>query len=1115
MTGNAVVINFSGGETSPRSRGRFDQPWYQTSFKKGLNFISELQGPARFRPGFVFCKQTRQGQVARLLDFQLSDILAYILELTPGYLRIYDPTTQDLLTSTQATITGISQATAGVVTVSSITGISNGNEIILDGIVGMPQLNNRQVTVSNISGNTFRINDSVTGNPINTTGYGAYASGGTVSVVYEITTPYSALDLANLQAASADGFMYIVCPRQAPQKLTVNAAGQFTISAFSRTNDPFALGAQAVNIEDVRPSYEGDPRIESGATMTPGATSGTGVIFTASAPVFTSYDVGKYIWKVPTGSSATGQGRAIITSFTDPQHVVCTILTAFDATTAIPLGIWQVVTCCTVVALAPGSVVNASLTYIFAGVGGATGINGGTYYLVPYEIPTVNFPRFVPGSSATVSNPRYIIRTTSNFDIDSSSWGTYSGGGTATPSSSQPTLTLTGISLGTKTIVTFSSGGTINPNVGYAFSGVGGTTQLNGQTYFLKQESDGIHLTLSDGTEIDSSAWTAYTSGGIAVVTQENPLSVAFYEGRLWYGGTNLRPDCIFGSMSPDDNGNSQYDNFTGGSLDDNACFFQLAPTGGSTSYISWLRGGPDYLFCGTFGGPYRISGSGLDIPITPNSINVRQFDTAGAEETMSAGLSQMFFIQRAGVSLRSIKVINPYLATFESADLCLNAEQIAYSPLQRIVLQRGRPDCLWTFRADGQLAGMSVHITQQNADTLTGWHRHQLGGEGTVQDIAVSQRQNGLDQVWIVSQRTINGVQKCFVEVMADDIYFPDPEDFFGSSGPIVAPYKNPQEQNTQSGLGSQTTDLQNWMNAVWRLIGECVSGLDAELAYDGSLRGIDAGATLTPSAVGSVQAAGQVAVPITLTASEAVFAASDVGSEIWVKPNAVTGIGAGRATITGYTSSAQVSAVVTVPFSSTNPVNAGDWYFAVSTFYGFGHLEGQIVAVTADGAVVSEGGQSGDPSYPVIAVTNGTITLPAGNLGQPQRAAILRAGLPYMGFLKTHNLEMGGRSGPAEAKPRDISEIYVRFMNALGAEFGTDIYKLQKIEHRLSNAITNRGAPVFSGLQRLKLEDSWVGLDDYHREKNVIVMQRLPLPCVVESLDMYYNTSEEQGTE
>jgi hypothetical protein len=100
MTGNAVVINFSGGETSPRSRGRFDQPWYQTSFKKGLNFISELQGPARFRPGFVFCKQTRQGQVARLLDFQLSDILAYILELTPGYLRIYDPTTQDLLTST-------------------------------------------------------------------------------------------------------------------------------------------------------------------------------------------------------------------------------------------------------------------------------------------------------------------------------------------------------------------------------------------------------------------------------------------------------------------------------------------------------------------------------------------------------------------------------------------------------------------------------------------------------------------------------------------------------------------------------------------------------------------------------------------------------------------------------------------------------------------------------------------------------------------------------------------------------------------------------------------------------------------------------------------------------
>ena len=117
MTGNAVVLNFSGGETSPRSRGRFDQPWYQTSVKKMLNFVAELQGPARFRTGFVYAGQTRLGAPARMVDFVINDTLAYLLEFTPGYMRVRNPATQQLLTSVGATISGITQASPAVVTV--------------------------------------------------------------------------------------------------------------------------------------------------------------------------------------------------------------------------------------------------------------------------------------------------------------------------------------------------------------------------------------------------------------------------------------------------------------------------------------------------------------------------------------------------------------------------------------------------------------------------------------------------------------------------------------------------------------------------------------------------------------------------------------------------------------------------------------------------------------------------------------------------------------------------------------------------------------------------------------------------------------------------------------
>lgn len=1183
MTGNAVVVNFSGGETSPRSRARFDQPWYQTSARKMVNFIAEVQGPARFRPGLIFGYQTRLGAVARGFDFEINDVLAYLLEFTPGYLRVRNPLTQNLLTTTQATITAVTKASPAVVTVSSAAGLVNGKEVILSGMAGMPELNNKQFLISGLSGTTFKLADPVTGTLLDTTAYPAVGTAGTASVVYELTTPYSALDLQSVEVAATDGRMYLVCPRQVPQKLTVDAYGNFSISAYSRTNDPFALSAAAVTITDLRPEWVEDQRAGIGGTITPGATTGSGITFTASVALFSSADVGKYIrsliapseTRVASGatltlSAVTGtgitftasaavfaasdvgsyirdlsagagvKGYALITGFTnsttitctiisnfaavgpiasgawsiestgyakitavaDSQHATCTISQSFGSTAAIAAGSWAIITVETQVTLASTSIVNASITYLAASVAGATQINGNTYYLVALDIPTVS------------SGQRFYLRGTDNSAIDSSAWGTYSSGGTLTPSSSQASLTLTGVTRGTTTIVTFASGSVINPNVGYTFSAVGGTVQLNGATYWLKTEADGVHITLIDGTEVDSSAWGAWTAGGIATASTENPLTVAFYEGRLVFGGTNQRPDCLFLSRSPDNNGNSRYDDFTGGTNADFACFFQLAPTGGSASFISWTRGGPDYLFVGTFGGPYRVSGSGLDIPITPSSINVRQFDTAGCEETAPAGLQQMFFVQRAGATLRSIKVINPYLATFESADMCLNAEQIGYSPIQRVVLQRGRPDILWVYSADGTLSGMSVHLTVQAADTLTGWHRHKIGGSGKVVDLVTVPRQTGFDQLWAVVQRTINGATRCYFEVMADDVTFPDPEDFFGASGPIVAPSDDPRRVDSSGTHGSKALDLARWANAVWRAQDGYIH-MDSEISYDGSLRGVAAGATLTPSAVGAIQVAGQAAVPITLTASQAVFTAADVGSEIWVKPDRVTGVGAGRATITAYMNSTHVSAVVTVPFSSVSAVAAGDWYFAVSTFYGFGHLEGAQVAVVADGAVLSDGGQTGDADFPTITVTRGTITLAAGNLGQQQRAAVLRAGLPYTGMLETHNLEMGGRSGPAQSKPRNISEIYIRFMNSLGCEYGTDLYGMDKIDHRLSDANSDRPAPVFSGLRRVNFEDVWSGIEDSTREKNVFVCQRLPLPAVVQFLDLDYATADDGGME
>ncbi len=1061
------------------------------------NFIAEISGPARFRPGFQTVRQTRGGAVPRLLSFQVNNNLAYLLEFTPGFMRVYLESTKDLITTTVATITGVTKASQGVVTVASATGLSNGQEIILANVLGMAELNNRQVLISDLSGSTFKMKDPVTLAYINTTNFTTYVSGGTASVIYEIATIYGSTDLPNLQIASTRSLAYITTPTQPAQKLTVDANNAFTIGSYSRTNDPFSktasLNLMWITQGALYDDFESGlglwtPTLMAATNILGGGTQARSVDTARVTPGFTSASLlaaqatgGAGNWEfdiVKTGSGdvvpdSTG------TSFAGTVNAFVRFIPIYNnANNFYELRVYG--TDCNTFRLYFNNAGVASLLATFSGSGVAnrtsrikltrTGAGVWVLYQDGANLGTVTENTLTTSVSAyfylttPITIPAGLGSTTNYVGIDN----VFFPAGSATA----------------KTLIEFPSGVVPTAGVSYTFSGVVGATTINGGTYKLVAigGSNIAYLKTVGGADVDSSGWGAYVSGGIAASSPENPIGVAFYEGRLVFAGTDQRPDCLFLSRSPDNNGNSRYDDFTGGSAADFACFFQLAPTGGSTDYIAWARGGPDYLFVGTFGGPYRISGSGLDIPITPSSINVRQFDDAGCQGTMAAGLAQMFFVERSGASVRSIKIINPYLATFESMDLCLNAEQIpAESPIQRIVLAHGRPNVLWAFRGDGVLCGMSVHITVQSADVLTGWHRHKLGGSGLCIDLAILQRATGLDEVWIATQRVLGGVTRCYVELMADDVVFPDLEAFF-------------------TGEANRAADIARFNNAVYRLQANYIH-VDAAATYDGSARGVTAAATLTPGATtGSA---------VTFTASQNVFTAQDVGAELWKKPNAKTGVGAGRALITGYTNATTVTCEITnngVTFDSTAAIAAGDWFFAVKKISGLSHIEGSTPAIVADGAVLTDGGISDDNSFAAFTVTNGVVTL-------PQNQAVVHVGLPYVGMLETHNLEVGGRSGPAQSKSRTISGMNIRFLNSLGVEFGTNLYNMQKIEQRLSDAVMDRPAPVFSGIRKLAYEDNSSGTDDMNREKNVVVCQRLPLPAVVQFVDIEYETSDESG--
>lgn len=116
---------------------------------------------------------------------------------------------------------------------------------------------------------------------------------------------------------------------------------------------------------------------EPAASLQPGATSGVGITFTASAAVFLVGDIGKVIY------NQAGHGEARITGFTDTTHVVATITEAFPDTNPITSGSWGLVRT---------DLVTATITEAFPST---SAIASGSWRLY-YPFPAYQFAYSIP-----------------------------------------------------------------------------------------------------------------------------------------------------------------------------------------------------------------------------------------------------------------------------------------------------------------------------------------------------------------------------------------------------------------------------------------------------------------------------------------------------------------------------------------------------------------------------------------------------------------------------------------------------------------------------------------------------------------------------------------------
>jgi hypothetical protein len=160
--------SFTAGEISPRMEGRVTLDTYREGLADMTNLLVMPQGGVTRRPGTEFLGEIKDSsKAARLIPFQFKTSDTYILEFGDQVMRVYRNGAQ-VLDASVKTITGITQASPGVIT-SNSHGLSNGDEIYIDAIVGMTELNGRNYRVAGATTNTFTLVD-LFGNAINTTG---------------------------------------------------------------------------------------------------------------------------------------------------------------------------------------------------------------------------------------------------------------------------------------------------------------------------------------------------------------------------------------------------------------------------------------------------------------------------------------------------------------------------------------------------------------------------------------------------------------------------------------------------------------------------------------------------------------------------------------------------------------------------------------------------------------------------------------------------------------------------------------------------------------------------------------------------------------------------------
>jgi hypothetical protein len=722
---NALVNSFTSGEVTPRIDARVDTTKYRTGLRTCHNFIVMPHGGVRKRGGTRFVAPCKEGATAtRLVDFQFNIEQTYMLEFGyagAGYIRFY--TNGGILTESAKTISGATKANPCVITANS-HGFSNGDWVLITGVAGMTELNNRHFQVANKTTHTFELSG------VNSSSYTTYTGSGSVARIYEVATGFAADDIDELSFAQSADTLYIAHESHPTQKLERFGATNWTLSEVEIKNGPFrrinsdldntiAVAVTSV-VANIQAATAANPVVIT-TTAAHGLSDGASVDI-ASVGGMTELNSKTFEVRVlsPTtlalydergvpidgsGFSAYTSGGTITQADTrwgtiSPGTTVT--LTAFkDTFNANHVGaLWRI--------WEPGKGTGVAQPFADNTVG--SGLSSTSQYTIDAKVYGVTNLVSAVAWQAEWNYPKHAAGWVHvQDDNDAKSFDS---------------VYLHDLSC-TLEIISYSNAKTVTARVV--------------RNHVPKSVVDDKSAFWEEG------AWSEHRGyGGL----------LTFQEQRLWAVSNTAEPQTMWAS------GAGIYEDFLDGADDDRAIVVKFASD--KVDKPMWILPGK-IMMMGTASGEYTIGSNSQNDALTPSNTRVIKQTAWGSAPGRAVRIgSSGFFIQRGGRKIRRIGY-NFESDSFIASDMMIVSEHLGQSRILDLCYQQDPDSVLWARRANGTIIGM----TNEEQQEVIAWHRHSIGGtSASVIDAGVIPGDSG-DELWMIVTRTIDGGTKRYVEVM------------------------------------------------------------------------------------------------------------------------------------------------------------------------------------------------------------------------------------------------------------------------------------------------------------------------------------------------------------